>query len=277
MDHVPDPTDVGRLRRAVAGCYQTGYDAVREYQEVQKYAASHPDQGSQAVATAVDLPRSRVRPWLNGSKPDPARALDRLARHGWDDLAWTTAPFTGLNVLVAWIFAGGSINQAWIPRFAVNSDRERAVLDAACANANVEGTYRREAATDRSTEFDVGVDGSVLGRLLAVLGAPVGAKYPDRELRLPRYLEGAPYHTRLDFGRTYVLCRGTLRPDRPTSPIQLEEKRSPEFSRALKHSLTDLTADGWITGSATGGPLRLSARATALLWADPVFGEWPPV
>lgn len=76
------PTDDPQVRQAVADTYGTGHEAVQQYERVQSYAAMYPDKGSAAVPTAPELPRSRIRPCMNGGKPDAVRAFDTLADHG---------------------------------------------------------------------------------------------------------------------------------------------------------------------------------------------------
>lgn len=231
----------------------------------------YPNKGSAAVSTALELPRGRIRPWLNGGKPDAVRALDTLADHGWDDLAWKRPPVVALNVLVAWIFAGGSINaDHWVPLFAVGNDRERTILADAIDLVGVDGTYEREDESGRATEYRVTTDGSVLGRLLAVLGAPVGEKHADRDLQLPPDLAQAPRDIRLDFARTYVCCRATPRPHRPSTPRQIIEERPPAFRDALRALFRSLGESDWIRG--TGRQILLRTQAVELLDMPPTMG-----
>jgi len=46
-------------------------------------AVASPELGSSALATRLKLPRSRIRPWLEGSVPDPVRAIERATAYGW--------------------------------------------------------------------------------------------------------------------------------------------------------------------------------------------------
>jgi hypothetical protein len=65
--------------------YADPYEVVEDYRRVAEYRLSHPDAGSTAVARALELPRSRVRPWLDGSAPDPVHAVQDAQRNGWLD------------------------------------------------------------------------------------------------------------------------------------------------------------------------------------------------
>ena len=60
---------------------------VQEYRRVQSFCAEHPEKGSHVVSTALELPRSRIRPWVDGdAKPDPVRAIDSARDRGWLDV-----------------------------------------------------------------------------------------------------------------------------------------------------------------------------------------------
>jgi len=107
-------TDRQLVARALTETYTGGYapdpwERVTEYQRVLEYTAKHPNKGSTAVATALELPRGRIRPWMDGARPDPVRAIQTAEAHGWLDLDHGAAPFTGLNTLVARIFSAGAI------------------------------------------------------------------------------------------------------------------------------------------------------------------------
>jgi hypothetical protein len=71
---------------------------VQEYRRLRAYCFEHPDDGSYAVAPALELPRSHIRSWVDGDgKPDPVRAIDTARDLGWLDVdvdtedgrAWT--------------------------------------------------------------------------------------------------------------------------------------------------------------------------------------------
>ncbi len=76
-------------RRALArtydgGAYEDGWAAVLDYQAVMRYASEHPTKGSYAVSSALEIPRSRIRPWIDGdSRPDAVRALEAAEKYGW--------------------------------------------------------------------------------------------------------------------------------------------------------------------------------------------------
>ena len=111
------------------GYYVDAWAAVEEYRRVMSYASRHPNRGSQAIASRLEIPRSRIRPWLDGGVPDPVRAIDTAREHGWLTLAPTDEAFAPLNVPVANVFAGGSIADRYRPMFALAS-ADAPVIDA---------------------------------------------------------------------------------------------------------------------------------------------------
>lgn len=82
-----DITDHETVARALADTYRGGYapdpwERVTEYQRVLEYTAEHPNKGSSAVASALELPRGRIRPWMDGARPDPVCAIQTAEEHG---------------------------------------------------------------------------------------------------------------------------------------------------------------------------------------------------
>ncbi|TYL38164.1 hypothetical protein CV102_13240 [Natronococcus pandeyae] len=59
------------------GPYADPWDAVQDYRAATRYATKHPNKGSYALSQALDLPRGRLRGWIDdGSAPDAARAVE---------------------------------------------------------------------------------------------------------------------------------------------------------------------------------------------------------
>jgi hypothetical protein len=55
-----------------------GWEIVQQHQQVIEYAADHPTLGSGAIANHLELPRGRIRPWIDDedpSVPDVVRGL----------------------------------------------------------------------------------------------------------------------------------------------------------------------------------------------------------
>lgn len=252
---IMDRQALGKQFTRTYGGDRDGWKRVTEYRQVQKYTAEHPNQGSAAVSSAVNLPRGRIRPWIeNDGCPDPVRGLQTCEDHGWLDLDWLELPFTGLNSLVAWIFSGGSIDrEGFVPQFTIQSAADYDRLDAAFDAIGIGMEVLRETDPKRATEAKPSTAASALGRLLHVLGAPVGAKNPMSDVSLPTYLDEAPYPDRLTFARIYLANRKTTRPDRPNTPVQFREERSPAYRRELIAFLTDVVGS---EGAIRGGGAR---------------------
>ena len=106
------------------------YDIVQQYREVLRH---NPDKGATAIARQLSLPRGRVRPWLDGGKPDPVHAIEIATDHGWlaDDC---TPTVRSLSRLIACVFATGSIAEqwfrpSWAPSELVTREQIQADLD----------------------------------------------------------------------------------------------------------------------------------------------------
>lgn len=230
--------------RALARTYNTRsyadpYDAVEDYRRVQRYKSKHPSKGSSAIASALELPRGRIRPWLDDSKPDPVHAIETARDYGWLAPDYDDPAFTALNTLVANVFSGGSIAaQNYQPSFALNHrGTESHVVDA----LELAGVPFEIVARDgRADEARPTTDGTVLGRVLAVLGAPVGPK-TDQHLTLPPYLEHAPRAVRETFAYAYLENRAIEHAGKDT--LHIQEQRNRDYLAALADLLADV-ADG---------------------------------
>jgi hypothetical protein len=116
LRRVADPTDSAAVRERFIGTYGTSSETadattlVANYERVVEYVADHPNQGSTAVATALDLPRGRIRAWVDGDgRPDAVRGLETLTANGWLHLDWDTPALRALSCLITWLVVGGSL------------------------------------------------------------------------------------------------------------------------------------------------------------------------
>ncbi|WP_435364548.1 hypothetical protein [Haloarchaeobius sp. DYHT-AS-18] len=218
----------------------TAWDRVEEYREVMSYASKHPNKGSSAISTALEVPRGRIRPWLDSdSKPDPVNAIDHAHELGWLDIAPGTDKASGLVKLVAWIYSGGSISaQDYRPTFAVRSsfggpdNIDLTVLETAFDELGAEpAVVQRE--NGRATEVRPGSDAVLLGRLLAAAGAPVGDKNESTSITLPDWLPDVfKFHQR-EFCRIYLLNRAVEREGRPNHRFCIAEERPDAYHQEL--------------------------------------------
>ena len=64
--------------------YRDPWRVVQDYRRVRRAMADHPDKASSALSSEVNLPRGRIRPWVDGdSKPDCLRGLGMAQEYGW--------------------------------------------------------------------------------------------------------------------------------------------------------------------------------------------------
>lgn len=250
---------------------RTGWTRVQQYQRVLEYRGKHPDAGSQAVATALELPRSRIRPWFDGAKPDPVRAVHTAEANDWLDTRPGERTFEALSVLTAWLFAGGSLKTDWfIPLFAVGADDPQDVAENALQAAGLPVQYNRADSDKRATELRPAEHASHLGRFLsAVMRAPLGRKNEQTDLSLPDWLKAAGASTQLRWARTYVTVRGTAVDPQHGYDWQLREKRPGSYLNALGQLFQSLAPPETVTtGSRT---IRLRPPATRELNTVPAL------
>ncbi|WP_276258113.1 hypothetical protein [Haloglomus litoreum] len=279
LRRVADPTDVGAVRERFIDTYGTSSETVdaatlvENYQRVREYSASHPNQGSGAVATALDLPRGRIRAWVDGDgRPDAVRALDTLTANGWLHLDWGESTLRALSALIVWIVVGGSLpRQGWLPAWSVADGTEPDIEHIGSVLGLEWG--RRHVDDDISgTEWVPKRDGSVLGRLLAVLGAPTSAT--EGPSLPPWLLLDAPRPVRLAAARVAVRQRGTALPG-GGMPLQLamhHDGRREAIARLLRSVAPQ---DDEVRVDA-GTNIRLDIRAAELLGAPPVLDGFLP-
>jgi hypothetical protein len=221
--------------------YADPWRAVEDYQRVRDFQAQHPDMGSAAVASRLDLPRGRIRRWMEGSRPDCLRGLQTADDHGWITLDPRSDVFRGLNALLAWIASGGSIEREWyVPSWTIRNEADHELLDRAAEYAGTELDFVRGRSEGRAMELKPVQDGAVLGRVLTVLGAPRGEKNAQNPTTLPDYLADAPERIAQEFVQVYVHNRGHVRAD--TDRIRFREERPRAYLEALARLLR------WLTG-----------------------------
>ena len=252
---------------------RTGWARVQQYQRVLEYRGDHPEAGSQAVATALDLPRSRIRPWFSGAKPDPVHAIQTAEANDWLDTRPGERTFEALSVLTAWLFAGGSLGAAqFVPLFAVGDDDPRGLGESALQAVGTGAQCHRADSDARATELQPAKTASHLGRFLhAVMGAPLGQKAEQPALALPGWLETVGASTQLRWARTYVTVRGTAADPAHGYDCQLREARPQSYLAGLGRLFQSLAPPETVTtGSQT---VRLRPAATRELNTVP---DLPP-
>ncbi len=258
---LPSRPDRAKALARSYGGDRDGWTRVDEYQRVTDYAAAHPNAGSSAVASALELPRGRVRPWLDGSKPDPAHAVATAERHGWLDAQPGGRTFEALSLLTAWLYAGGSIDaDRYVPHLSVSDGDPQAVGHELFTAVGIDSEFLAREGPQGAEIRPTGAGVSHLGRFLhAVMEAPAGPK--AGQIRLPDWLAAAPAATQTRWAQLYVRLRGTpITGER----VQLKEQRSRAYRRELAGLLRTVVDD---EGAVTVGEraLRIDAAHARLL------------
>ncbi|MFP8957157.1 hypothetical protein ACLI4Y_10535 [Natrialbaceae archaeon A-CW3] len=236
-------TDRDLARTFDGGAYDDAYEIVEQYRKATRYASKHGVKSS-ATASALDLPRNRLRTWIDDDgAPDVVNGINTARRYGWLNVTYDDRKFTALNALVANVFSGGSIaEQYYRPSFALNHRGEDSHVIDALELADVD----YQLVTDRPGRADEArptKDGTVLGRVLVTLGAPIGPK-AHQTLSLPEYLEDAPEDVR----RLFVSCYLENRGHRHGSILKFREERSRAYLDELAALIEDI-AGGSVTVS----------------------------
>jgi hypothetical protein len=204
-----NPTDTAAAKRALVRTYDPPayadpWDCVEDFERVQREAAKHPNKGSAALSSVVELPRSRIRPWMDGGRPDCYRGLQTALSNGWLLEEWDRRG-RGLNCLAAWLLSSGGIDKRGVATWIADTGGERDALEHYADVAGIRLVRTRED-DDRPDEYRPDADASVLGRVLSTWTGLRGDK--DRTVRFPRYVSFAPDAVARDFCRVYVAQRG---------------------------------------------------------------------
>ena len=227
--------------------YPDPWEKVLDYRRVREYAAEHPNHGRTRVGKALDLPPGRVRGWISDGMPDSVRGIQTAIDHGWldPDLEGETA--AALVDLLAHVLAGGSIkSRTYVPSVTVGRRLEVDDIRTAFDRVGVKTVVHRANEDGRATEVLPESDGSVLGRCLVTIGAPMGEKV-DLDV-FPSVALDVPESTQESFARIYLDHRATELAGKRTMVIQ--EDRPSAYLKGLQEFLADVT----------GGPVTVGDR-----------------
>jgi len=264
---VRDPTNYETFVAVFARTYRIDGDAaalVDLYQDFQEYTAKHPNAGSQRIASALGVKRSRVRKWVDdGAVPYVVQGVQIVETNGWIPMEFESQMFGAMNKLVAWVFSSGSIHgERWYPMFVVDDDLQRRRLSQLLNIVGCDVTEPDSSSRAvRGTELSPTPNGSVLGRVLHALGAPAGSQKTDGSLTLPTYLDSAPSYVRQAFLKTYLRNRQRER-DRDVPWLSFGEKRPRSYQRELIALIEDVTGE---SASISGVDIHVSADAVRAL------------
>ncbi|MCD2201581.1 hypothetical protein LPA44_17095 [Halobacterium sp. KA-4] len=268
MSATPLPTPKALARAYDTPSYDDPYEAVTDYQEYLELADEHSDLGSHALASRLDLPRGRVRPWTNGSRPDAVRGIQTAESNRW--LSNTDpAPERERAIvqLAAWVLSGGSLSllreQGARISFVLDAGREDAFA-AIAATAGLDYQIVHDDDSNRATEARPTEGGSVLARILHAMGVPTGEKSADGPTALPSFVHSPDAGNRGAFARVYVKNRATTYENKDT--LTLQEKRPKSYLEDLAVLLRTVTGES-VTRDENG--ITVSAAAARELLDEP--------
>jgi hypothetical protein len=262
-----NPTDTATAKRALVRTYNPRsyadpWDCVQDFERVQREAAKHPNKGSAALASVVELPRGRIRPWMEGARPDCYRGLQVALENGWLLESWDSDTARALNELAAWVCTSGSIDGVFAPYFVVEPALEDWFQQLATdANLSVRRTRDDPA---RPPEWTPTENQTVFGRVLNTWTGLLGDK-SALSTQFPRYPQFAPDDIATAFAQAYVRLRASETDRYDTLAVQLQEDRSERYYRDLRSLLERVVADDLeIRGS--GFPMYIVGEAAQKLY-----------
>jgi len=264
---VRDPSNYDTFVAVFARTYSHDSDPaamVDLYQDFQEYTATHPNAGSQRIASALGVKRSHIRRWTDdGAAPYAVRGLQTAETNGWIPMEFEGRMFAAMNKLVAWIFSSGTIHgERWTPQFVVDDEQQRTRLVQLLDTVGCGVTEPDNPGTEmQGTLLSPTPDGAVLGRVLHALGAPRGGDKRGPGLTLPAYLQPAPPFIRREFLKTYLRNRQRDR-DRDAPYLSFGEDRPDQYQRELVALVEEVTGE---SASASGMDIHVSADAVRAL------------
>ena len=220
--------------------YADPWDAIEDYERVQRAAARHPEKGSSALSRIVDLPRGRIRSWVDAEgMPDAYRGLQVALDRGWLHPNPNSSAGRALVELSAHIVAGGSINDNYVPAVSVGRRVSADEIETTFRTLGVESVERHADSENRATEILPADDASVLGRCLVALGIPHGSK--QEMTSLPHVVHTVSRLHRTLFATTYARHRAVEYETKST--IRIAEERPQEYLESLGELFRDVTGE----------------------------------
>ena len=241
--------------------YEDPYEAVTDYNRVIETAAQHPNKGSAALSKVVELPRSRIRAWVDDDgMPDPARGIMLAQRHGWTDPDAEMSE--ALAALAGHLLGGGSIaTKNYVPSVAAGRRVSLDEIEDVFRDVSVRPTRRNEDLESRATEILPATHGSVLGRTLAAWGCPVGGRAAVETI--PAIVDYAGAAGQEAFVDAYVRHRAVNYQHKATS--RLHGQQPVTFHQAIADLIEQVTGEH---ASAGDRGVTVSANAMRSLRLD---------
>ncbi|WP_435551754.1 hypothetical protein [Natrinema sp. CGMCC1.2065] len=240
------------------GTYDDAWAVVQQFRSAITYHRDHPDAGIAEIMRVSGADRVATVSWIDdGATPLVVQGLHTA--YGYNILGIGYDEITPLNVLVAAALSAGTIDaHNHQPMFTVESTDNSLVVN----SLDLIGVGSRDienGSGDTPTAAPA-EDAAVLGRVLEVLGVPVGSKTDADELALPPYLEDAPAAVRRQFVDVYLENRGQPKAD--SDGLAIKEERPDTYQEGLA-DLIESVADEPVTVTDSG--IMVSAAAARAL------------
>ncbi|QZX99790.1 hypothetical protein [Halobaculum rubrum] len=240
--------------------YPDPANLLEDYDRVMEYASKHPDHGRTRVGTALELPPSRVRTWIEGGKPDAVHAVETARELGWLDATLQDAIGDACAVLAAGIYTCGSIdNDRIVPAWNPSTRIARQLIIHGLEVVGTGYSLRHAGESDRPTEIIPATNASVFGRVLVCLGIPQGDFTMVKSL--PNWFDQLSTGTRRTLALLWVCERATAQDDKDT--LMIQGRYRGEFYRRTVADLIREIVDGAVT--ATEQNVVISAAAARTL------------
>lgn len=174
--------------RALASTYQpTKHSSGMRYLRLYRQAMES-DPPALPESAADELSQVTVDNWDRGHTPDVYTAVTTAHDRGWLSIPPESDVVRGLTTLLAWVFTRGTLrSNSYHPVFRSGDARDRPLFESVMKQLDLSYATQRADDPTRNMEFHIDDQGTLIGRLLFVLGAPLGAKR-DQPRVPPAYL-----------------------------------------------------------------------------------------
>jgi hypothetical protein len=244
-----EPSDTAAAKRAFVRTYSSRgfedtWDIIEAFEEVQAVRAKYPERGSSFVAQKAGYPRSWIRRWVDDDAiPYPYQGLQTALSHGWLDLKPGNRQTRALVALVAYVLGKGSLKgEKYEPRASAGWRVTLEELHEAFAAVGVDSETVLTDDPERPPQVRPTTDGSVLGRVLYILGVPAGRE-DRRRTRLPSILNDIDIQTRARFCEVFVRQRGIDSHYESFDPTRVLVDRPERFRREFAALVANVTGE----------------------------------
>ncbi|WP_390215230.1 hypothetical protein [Halobaculum halobium] len=237
-------SEAGLARTYDHPSYVDAADAVDDYKRVKQYASHHPDHGRTRVGSALDLPPSRVRSWIDDGKPDAVRGTEIAREYGWLDMTTDSRVGRSFAIVVAGVYTCGGISaENYGPSWNPSSPTVRSLIEEALTTLDTGVTTRHEGDLDRPTELVPARNAVLFGRVMAAAGVHIGEA--SQVGALPEWILELPEDAKETLGTIWIHERMTKDPNRNTVKLQMRSRT--QLYRKAVGKLVECAIDGSVT------------------------------